>query len=135
MRSIVSRLAPNTLMPIGVRMPVESMSMRVLMGMVQAFVQPGSCTLRFSSSVSSCQVMRLRSGQRGRNTGLSQPGAHDEYQRGRSSVRHSLRGLSCTTDSTIASGAGSVGVSERPALPNTDATSGTERMSRSCTCR
>ena len=58
MRSMVSRLAPKILTPIGVRMPVESMSMRVLIGMVHALVQPGSCTVRLSSSVSSCHVMR-----------------------------------------------------------------------------
>ncbi len=41
MRSIPSRSLPNTLMPTGVRMPVDSMSMRALIGMVQALEMPG----------------------------------------------------------------------------------------------
>ena len=40
--SISSRSLPNTLMPIGVRMPVESMSMRALIGMVQELATPGN---------------------------------------------------------------------------------------------
>ena len=36
--------------------------------------------------------------------------------------------------SNISSGAGSVAVSARPALPNTDATSGKVLMIRSCVC-
>ena len=34
-------------MPTGVLMPVESMSMRVLMGIVQALLRPGICTASF----------------------------------------------------------------------------------------
>ena len=37
------RSVPNTLMPTGVRMPVASMSMRALIGMVQALETPGNC--------------------------------------------------------------------------------------------
>jgi hypothetical protein len=33
---------PAILIPTGVLMPVESMSMRVLMGIVQAFARPGN---------------------------------------------------------------------------------------------
>ena len=40
--SRVRRSGPPILMPTGVLMPVESMSMRVLMGMVQALVRPGN---------------------------------------------------------------------------------------------
>ena len=51
MRSISLRSAPKTLMPTGVRTPVVSMSMRVLIGMVQALVMPGSCSASFISSI------------------------------------------------------------------------------------
>ena len=135
MRSMVSRLAPSTLMPIGVRIPVDSMSMRVLIGMVQALVQPGISTMRLSSATSWSQPMRRRSGHSGRRAGRSHSGAQLEYQRLTGSMRHWSRGLSWTTVSTIDSGAGSVALSERPALPNTRATSGTERISRSWICR
>jgi hypothetical protein len=49
-------------------------------------------------------------------------------------ARHSLRGFSCTVVSNISSGAGSVALSARPALPNTRATSGTLRIWRSVCC-
>ena len=39
--SILARSGPKILMPIGVRIPVESMSMRFLIGMVQAFDHSG----------------------------------------------------------------------------------------------
>jgi hypothetical protein len=49
--------APLTFTPTGVRMPVVSMSMRALMGMVQAFETPGICTRAFSSlTSSSCEI-------------------------------------------------------------------------------
>ena len=35
-----------TLTPTGVRMPVDSMSMRALIGMVQALDTPGNCSAR-----------------------------------------------------------------------------------------
>ena len=81
MRSTSLRSVPNTLIPIGVRTPVVNMSTRVLIGIVQAFVQPGNCILPFISVVSSSQVMGCSSAQNGRNTGFSQPGAQLEYQR------------------------------------------------------
>ena len=68
----------------------------------------------------------------GRNTGFSHPGAHPEYQVG--TRRHSECGLSVMTVSSIDSGAGSVLVSARPALPSTRSTSGNCRMIRSLTC-
>ena len=48
--------------------------------------------------------------------------------------RHSSRGLNWMVVSNISSGAGSVAVSARPALPNTVATSGTVRIIRSVCC-
>jgi len=46
--------------------------------------------------------------------------------------RHSLSGFSVTTVSNMLTGAGSVGVSARPALPKTLATSGNSLIMRSC---
>ena len=80
-------------MPTGVRMPVESMSIRPLIGMVQALATPGIERALSSSSRRSPTVL---------NRG-----------------RHSSSGFRLTTVSNISSGAGSVGVSARPALPNT----------------
>src|SRR3954463_3336993 len=104
-------------MPTGVRMPVVSMSIRFLMGMVQALVCPGRVSFAFISFTSSSHD--VVSGQRGRRTGLTKSG-QDEYQRGR--VRHWEVGLSTTTVSIIEKGAGSVDVSARPALPKTRST-------------
>ena len=81
---------PITLTPTGVRMPVDSMSMRALMGMVQALETPGNCSERSISWVSLSRVM---------------PG------------RHSSFGFKLITVSNISSGAGSVAVWARPALP------------------
>ena len=74
----------------------------------------------------------MRSRQNGRSTGLSQLGAQDEYQRGRS--RHSVSGFSMMVVSIIVNGAGSVEVLARPALPKTRSTSGKVRRILSCTC-
>ena len=79
--SITERSEPKILIPIGVRMQVESMSIRVLMGMVQALVQPGICITRLSSSTSSSRPMWRRSGHSGRSAGFIQSRAHAEYQR------------------------------------------------------
>ena len=110
------------------------MSTRVLMGIVQALVHPGICSARSISAVSSSQVMGVSSGQRGRSAALTGSGAQEEYQRRRATLRHSSTGLSRTAVSTIDSGAGSVGVSARPALPKTEATSGNPRSTRSWIC-
>ena len=48
--------------------------------------------------------------------------------------RHWSRGLNWITVSNISSGAGSVAVSARPALPNTRTTSGTDLIIRSVCC-
>ena len=74
----------------------------------------------------------MRSGQSGRTSGSRNDGSHDEYQRG--FARHCDSGLRTTVVSIIESGAGSVDVSARPALPNTRSTSGTCRNSSSCFC-
>ena len=81
-----------TLTPTGVRMPVASMSMRALIGMVQALETPGNCSALSISAISLSMVM---------------PG------------RHSLSGFRLMTVSNISVGAGSVAVAARPALPNT----------------
>ena len=88
-------------------MPVESMSMRALIGMVQAFDTPGNCNALSMSAIRLSTVT---------------PG------------RHSSFGLRLINVSNISVGAGSVEVAARPALPNTDATSGNDRMIRSCVC-
>src|SRR5665811_1502131 len=79
-------------------MPVASMSIRALIGMVQAFDTPGNCSALSSSATSFSMVM---------------PG------------RHSLAGFRLITVSNISVGARSVAVVARPALPHTNETSGT----------
>ena len=117
-------------MPIGVRMPVVSMSIRFLIGMVQALVVPGIWSLRSISSTSSSH--EIRSGQiRVSTRPLSQPGAQEEYKRGFS--LHSDGGFRTTVVSIIEKGAGSVEVSARPAFPSTLSTSGNDLSSWSWT--
>ena len=55
--SISARSLPKTLMPTGVRMPVESMSMRALIGIVQALDTPGNCSDLSISAISLSVVM------------------------------------------------------------------------------
>ena len=101
-RSIVARSAPLILMPTGVRMPVESMSRRPLIGMVHALEMPGSWSFAFISfSSSSCE---MRSRQIGLRMDFSHSGAHDEYQRGFS--RHSDSGFRMMVVSIIVNGPG-----------------------------
>ncbi len=64
----------------------------------------------------------------------SHSGAQLEYQRGLGTLRHSFSGFNCTTVSNISIGAGSVAVSERPALPWTVSTSGNCLRMRSWIC-
>ena len=96
---------PSTFTPTGVRMPVESMSMRALIGMVQALDTPGNCNALSISAMSLSTFI---------------PG------------RHSASGLRLITVSNISVGAGSVAVEARPAFPHTDATSGNDLMILSC---
>ena len=49
--SISARSVPITLTPTGVRMPVDSMSMRALIGMVQALETPGNCSALSISAI------------------------------------------------------------------------------------
>jgi hypothetical protein len=44
-------------MPIGVRMPVDSMSMRALIGIVQELATPGNCSALSISAISLSMVM------------------------------------------------------------------------------
>ncbi len=112
------------------RMPVLSISMRPLIGMVQPLARPGICSAAFIRLMSSsCE---MRSGVTRRRAGFSHPGAQAEYHV--STWRHWDLGLRVITVSSIESGAGSVGVSARPAFPNTRSTSGNCRMMRSVTC-
>jgi hypothetical protein len=92
------------LMPTGVLMPVESMSIRVLMGMVQALVRPGNWMALSSSSTSVSMVMPSR---------------------------HSDSGFSVMVVSIMLKGAGSVAVSARPIFPKVWCTSGNEAIIRS----
>jgi hypothetical protein len=98
---------PATFTPMGLLMPVASMSMRLRMGGIQMLARPGSLTAASNSSTSFSGVM---------------PG------------RHWSRGLSWMVVSNISIGAGSVAVSARPALPKTRATSGTVLIMRSVCC-
>src|ERR1700682_4845882 len=95
------------------------MSMRFLTGIVQALDTPGRRSAwsiwRVSSSVES------RSGEIRRQIGFIQLG-QPSYQAG--TGLHSVLGLRRMMVSIIESGAGSVAVSARPALPNTLFTSG-----------
>ena len=85
-------------MPTGVLIPVANISIRVLIGITQALVTPGSLT-KASSSFFKLSVV--------------------------TPSRHSSCGFNWIKVSIIVSGAGSVAVSARPTLPNTVFTSGT----------
>src|SRR6266581_6768706 len=75
--------------------------MRALIGIVQAFETPGNCS---DLSISATRLSTVMPG------------------------RHSLAGFRLITVSNISVGAGSVAVDARPALPQTDATSGNDLM-------
>ena len=87
------RSGPDTLIPIGVLIPVDNISIRVLIGIVQALATPGNCIALSISLISSLVVF----------LGLG----------------HSSLGFSRTVVSIIASGAESVADSARPTFPNT----------------
>ena len=95
--------------------------------MVQAFVTPGTSSAWFNSATNcSCEMW---SGVMCRKTFFSNSGAQAEYHVG--TRRHAENGFSVITVSSIESGAGSVAVSARPALPSTRSTSGNRPMMRS----
>jgi hypothetical protein len=81
-------------MPIGVRMPVVSMSTRLRIGCVKAFVQPGSWSRAFISWTRSSRVMGTNSGQSRLSSGRMNSACSRRTSAARSFVRHSLRGLS-----------------------------------------
>ena len=83
------------------------MSMRALIGMVQALETPGNCSALSISSTSLSVVM---------------PG------------RQASCGFRLMTVSNISVGAGSVAVAARPALPHTESTSGNDLMILFCVC-
>lgn len=83
------------------------MSVRALIGIVQALAMPGNCSARSISAISVSTVMP---------------------------ARHCGFGLRLMIVSNISSGAGSVAVAARPALPNTEATSGNDLMILSWVC-
>ena len=101
------RSGPKTFTPMGVRMPVESMSIRPLIGIVQLLENP---------------IILAR----------NRPSISATSFSGVIPLRHSAGGLRLTTVSTISSGAGSVAVSARPVFANTLATSGTSIRIWSC---
>jgi hypothetical protein len=129
--SIFARSSPVILIPTGVRIPVDSMSMRALIGIVQALDSPGRRSASFISETR--PSVEMWSAVMVRKAGFSHSGAHDEYQVG--TLRHADFGFKVTTVSSIESGAGSVGVSARPAFPRTWSTSGKLLMIRSVTWR
>src|SRR5262249_19801854 len=88
-------------------MPVDSISMRALIGIVQALLTPGNWSAGFMPEVSLSTVI---------------PGGH------------SLSGFRLMMVSNISTGAGSVAVLARPALPNTESTSGKLLMILSWVC-
>ena len=55
--SISAKSAPEIFSPTGVRMPVVSMSIRPLIGIVQAFETPGYVSAAFISSISCSSEM------------------------------------------------------------------------------
>ena len=126
--SMATRSLPETFRPIGVRIPVVSMSMRPFTGMVQALESPGSFRASFKRATSSSREMR--SGVIRRSGPLAHSG-RELYQV--SLLRHWEGGFRTTTVSSMESGAGSVEVSARPALPSTRSTSGKPLMIRSVT--
>src|SRR5437870_13012307 len=81
-------------------MPVDNISRRPLMGMVQALLRPG--TLRASSMRRTSSSVEIVSGVKWRKTDLAVSGAHEEYQVG--TRRHSERGLRMTSVSSMDSG-------------------------------
>jgi hypothetical protein len=107
MRSIEARSGPKILIPTGVRTPVVSMSMRFLIGMVQALDTPGMRNASFIWETRSSVEATV--------------------------LRHWDFGFSRMIVSIMENGAGSVDVSARPALPSTRSTSGKRIRMRSCT--
>ena len=118
-------------MPIGVRTPVDSMSMRFLIGCVQMLGMPGKRSLRVHLA------LQLVEGDALGREPREEP-AHAAPARPSTSAASAAtppRASATTVVSTIENGAGSVGESARPALPKTRSTSGKLRRIRSWICR
>jgi hypothetical protein len=111
-------------------MPVESISTRFRMGMVQMLGIPAN--LSFASISATSSSVDWRSGMRRRNGAFMKPGIHEYHLR---FSGHSGRGFRRTVVSTMEKGAMSVEVSARPALPKTRSTWGKAFSRRSCSCR
>src|SRR4029079_6527055 len=99
-------------------MPVVSIDVRPLIGIVHALATPGTSSAWSISRISaSCEMW---SAVTWRKSEAAHAGAHDEYQVGTRGQADA--GFSVITVSSIESGAGSVGVSARPVLPSTRST-------------
>src|SRR6185312_7483757 len=118
---MVCRSGPNILMPIGLRIPVESMSILFLIGMVQILGMPMKFNFSFISSISFSWL--IVSGQI-LSKGPFMKFGKNEYHL--FSFRHSEAGFNAIVVSIILNGAVSVEVSARPALPKTVSTSGND---------
>src|SRR3990167_4630121 len=118
---MVFKSGPNILIPIGLRIPVESMSIRFFIGIVQMFGIPMKLSFSFISSTSFSSV--IVSGQILWN-GLLVNSGRKEYQR--RSFLHSDFGLRTIVVSNMLRGAVSVDVSALPAFPKTVSTSGND---------
>ena len=103
-----SRFCPYTFTPTSVRIPVDSILIRLIMGCVHPLVTPGICNLALSSLMTSFLLIPFL---------------------------HSDCGFSSTMVSIMLIGELSVAVFALPALPKTFFTSGTDLMSLSCTCK
>src|SRR3989338_11019476 len=96
------------------------MSIRFLIGMVQALVVPGILSFWSISAISSsCEIVSVQKLLSGH---LKISGTQAEYQR--AFRRHSVSGLRTTTVSIMEKGAGAGELSIRPALPKTLSTPG-----------
>ena len=102
---MVATSFPKTFTPTWVRIPVESISIRLRIGWVQMLVTPGRCS--FSSSL--CRMVSL-----------VVPAGHLSL------------GFKLMTVSVMFTGAGSMALSARPILPTTLSTSGSCAMMLSC---
>ncbi len=99
---------PYTFTPTSVRIPVESILIRLMIGCVHPFVTPGRCNFEFNSLMMSFFV---------------NPGRHCDF------------GFKRMIVSIMLIGELSVAVLALPAFPKTFSTSGTDFIILSCTCR
>lgn len=117
------RSLPITFIPIGVFIPVASMSIRVFIGIVHAPVNPGILRDFSINSESSLGVICLSVGNIF-ESGIFIILGHLEKNLSIETLRHCSTGFNIIIVSIMDNGAGSVAVSALPALPNTLLTSG-----------